>query len=118
RAAAPTTARSSAPVRRSSRSSSTTRSSTRRSPSNRTTGPSPGSSRRTAGCAGCRVRAPERDRDAALLQSSDQMARRPVDPEQSFPDLEQQVLERWRERDVFRESLRRREGAPPWVFYE
>ena len=46
------------------------------------------------------------------------MARRPVDPEQSFPDLEQQVLERWRERDVFRESLRRREGAPPWVFYE
>jgi len=46
------------------------------------------------------------------------MARRPVDPEQSFPDLEQQVLERWRERDIFRESLRRREGAPPWVFYE
>ena len=28
------------------------------------------------------------------------------------------MLERWRERDVFRESLRRREGAPPWVFYE
>src|SRR4051812_34280702 len=46
------------------------------------------------------------------------MARRPVDPEQSFPDLEQQVLERWRERDVFRESLRRRAGEPPWVFYE
>ena len=32
--------------------------------------------------------------------------------------LEEQVLERWRERDVFRESLRRREGAPPWVFWE
>jgi len=28
------------------------------------------------------------------------------------------VLERWRERDVFAESLRRREGAPPYVFYE
>ena len=28
------------------------------------------------------------------------------------------MLERWRERDVFRESLRRREGAEPWVFYE
>ena len=28
------------------------------------------------------------------------------------------MLERWRERDVFRESLRRREGAPPLVFYE
>jgi isoleucyl-tRNA synthetase len=46
------------------------------------------------------------------------MARRPVDPQQSFPDLEQQVLERWRERDVFAESLRRRDGAPPWVFWE
>jgi isoleucyl-tRNA synthetase len=46
------------------------------------------------------------------------MARRPVDPQQSFPALEQDVLERWRERDVFRESLRRREGAPPWVFWE
>ena len=46
------------------------------------------------------------------------MAQRPVDPQQSFPVLEEQVLERWRERDVFRESLRRREGAPPWVFWE
>ncbi len=46
------------------------------------------------------------------------MSRRPVDPNQSFPALEEQILERWRERDVFRESLRRREGAEPWVFYE
>jgi isoleucyl-tRNA synthetase len=46
------------------------------------------------------------------------MARRPVDPSQSFPALEEEVLERWRERDVFRESLRRREGAEPWVFWE
>jgi len=43
---------------------------------------------------------------------------RPVDPGQSFPALEEHVLERWRERDVFRESVRRREGAPPFVFYE
>ncbi len=42
----------------------------------------------------------------------------PVDPKQSFPDLEQQVLERWRERDVFGESMRRREGQTPYVFYE
>ena len=42
----------------------------------------------------------------------------PVDPAQSFPELEQRVLERWRERDVFRESMRRREGSPPFVFYE
>ncbi len=43
---------------------------------------------------------------------------RPVDPRQSFPALEVEVLERWRERDVFRTSLRNREGAEPWVFYE
>jgi isoleucyl-tRNA synthetase len=46
------------------------------------------------------------------------MARRPVDPQQSFPELEEQVLARWRERDVFHESVRRREGAEPWVFWE
>src|SRR3954465_1735870 len=43
---------------------------------------------------------------------------RQVDPAQSFPELEQRVLERWRERDVFKESLRRRAGAEPFVFYE
>ena len=42
----------------------------------------------------------------------------PVDPNQSFPALEERVLERWRERDVFHESVRRRAGAPPFVFYE
>ena len=36
----------------------------------------------------------------------------------SFPKLEEGVLERWRERDVFRESMRRREGGKPFVFYE
>jgi len=46
------------------------------------------------------------------------MARRPVDPSQSLPDLEQEVLARWRERDVFAESLRRRAGRRPFVFYE
>jgi len=42
----------------------------------------------------------------------------PVDPGQSFQTLEERVLARWRERDVFAESLRRRAGAPPFVFYE
>ncbi len=47
------------------------------------------------------------------------MARyRPVDSNQSFPALEDQVLERWKELDVFHETLRRREGAPLFVFYE
>jgi len=41
-----------------------------------------------------------------------------VDPSQSFPALEEQVLERWRERDIFGESVRRRAGAEPFVFYE
>jgi isoleucyl-tRNA synthetase len=45
-------------------------------------------------------------------------AHRPVDPHPSFPELEQRVLERWRERDVFAESLRRREGGPVWSFNE
>jgi isoleucyl-tRNA synthetase len=43
---------------------------------------------------------------------------RPVDPRISFPELEEQVLERWRERDVFAQSVRAREGSPQWVFYE
>jgi isoleucyl-tRNA synthetase len=43
---------------------------------------------------------------------------RPLPADVSFPALEQDVLARWRERDVFKESLRRREGAPPFVFYE
>src|SRR3954465_10542861 len=42
----------------------------------------------------------------------------PVDPAQSFPELEERVLERWRERDVFHESIRRRAGGKPFVFYE
>jgi isoleucyl-tRNA synthetase len=43
---------------------------------------------------------------------------RPLPASADFPRLEEQILERWRERDIFRESLRRREGAEPWVFYE
>jgi isoleucyl-tRNA synthetase len=43
---------------------------------------------------------------------------RPVDPRQSFPELEERVLERWRDRDVFHRSLAQREGAPVWSFYE
>jgi isoleucyl-tRNA synthetase len=43
---------------------------------------------------------------------------RPVDPRASFPELELQVLRRWREREIFRESVRRRQGASQWGFYE
>jgi isoleucyl-tRNA synthetase len=53
-----------------------------------------------------------------LPESSPVPGFRPVDPRQSFPDLEVEVLERWRERDVFRRSLEQRAGAPIWSFYE
>jgi isoleucyl-tRNA synthetase len=43
---------------------------------------------------------------------------RPVDSHPSFPALEETVLERWREREVFAESVRRRAGAPQWGFYD
>ncbi len=43
---------------------------------------------------------------------------RPVDPHVSFPELELDVLERWREREVFKQSIARRQGAPQWGFYE
>src|SRR5947208_13780354 len=46
------------------------------------------------------------------------LPRRRIDPRQDLPALEREVLERWRDRDVFAASLRAREGAPPWVFYE
>ncbi len=43
---------------------------------------------------------------------------RPVDTKQSFPELEERVLERWRERDVFQRSLAAREDGEIWSFYE
>src|ERR1700758_2055831 len=43
---------------------------------------------------------------------------RPVDPRASFPALEEQVLARWRERDVFQQSIARRAHAKAWGFYE
>ena len=44
----------------------------------------------------------------------------PFDPVPQFDlaALEARVLDEWRDGDVFAESLRRREGAPEWVFYE
>ena len=42
----------------------------------------------------------------------------PVDPRLDLVALEEQVLTRWRDQDVFAESLRRRANAPEWVFYE
>ncbi len=41
-----------------------------------------------------------------------------VDPKQSFPELEERILQRWRESEVFKRSLERRADAPVWSFYE
>jgi isoleucyl-tRNA synthetase len=43
---------------------------------------------------------------------------RPVDAGQSLPALEERILERWREQDIFHATLQRRSGAPLYVFYE
>ena len=42
----------------------------------------------------------------------------PVDPKQSFPELEERVLARWRDTDVFARSLANRADAEVWSFYE
>jgi isoleucyl-tRNA synthetase len=43
---------------------------------------------------------------------------RAVDAKQSFPELEERVLERWRQGDVFARSLANRDDAEVWSFYE
>jgi len=43
---------------------------------------------------------------------------KPVDPKQSFPELEAEILESWRADDLFAKQLELRGGAPIWSFYE
>jgi isoleucyl-tRNA synthetase len=57
-------------------------------------------------------------RPVSQSRSDPLIPRREVDPRRELPELELEVLERWRERDVFAESLRMRAGAKQWVFYE
>jgi len=42
----------------------------------------------------------------------------PVSTKLDFPESEQRILEFWREIRAFEEGLKRREGSPPYVFYE
>jgi isoleucyl-tRNA synthetase len=53
-----------------------------------------------------------------LAESGIVSAFRPVDPKQSFPELEERILARWRDGDVFHRSLASRESAETWSFYE
>ncbi|HEY7874373.1 MAG TPA: class I tRNA ligase family protein, partial [Actinomycetota bacterium] len=41
-----------------------------------------------------------------------------VDPQVSFPEMEEAVMRSWAENDVFARQLSQREGAREWVFYE
>ncbi|HLE81254.1 MAG TPA: class I tRNA ligase family protein, partial [Dehalococcoidia bacterium] len=43
---------------------------------------------------------------------------RPVDSKVSFPQMEERVLQLWKQRDVFRKSIEQREGAPQFILYE
>ena len=43
---------------------------------------------------------------------------RPVSAELDFVAIEETELARWRTNDVFNRSMRQREGAEPWIFYE
>jgi isoleucyl-tRNA synthetase len=42
----------------------------------------------------------------------------PVDNDKTFPQRELEVLQFWKDRDIYHQSLAAREGAPPFVFYE
>ena len=43
---------------------------------------------------------------------------RPVDPKQSFPEMEERIASEWKESRVFERSLEQRDGAEVWSFYE
>jgi isoleucyl-tRNA synthetase len=50
--------------------------------------------------------------------ASTQSPFRRVDAQARFPELEQEIIELWRELDAFPESNRRRQGGKPFVFYD
>lgn len=41
-----------------------------------------------------------------------------INPRTPFPELEEKVLQSWREDEVFHKSLEARQGAPEFIFYE
>ncbi|MBO7093835.1 MAG: class I tRNA ligase family protein, partial [Spirochaetia bacterium] len=42
----------------------------------------------------------------------------PVDPKVDFPKMEEGVLKFWEENDIFKKSMKQREGASEYVFYD
>src|SRR5687768_11014893 len=53
-----------------------------------------------------------------MTPSAPSQSYQPVDPRQSFPALEESVLERWRQGQTFKRQLELRADAPLWSFYE
>jgi len=43
---------------------------------------------------------------------------KPVPPRVNFPALEENILEFWKENEIFMRSVEHREDGKPWVFYE
>jgi isoleucyl-tRNA synthetase len=43
---------------------------------------------------------------------------RPMPPQVNLPELEHEVLARWRDREIFARSLAQTGGGPRWTFYE
>src|SRR3954469_6647347 len=58
---------------------------------------------------------PEQENTVGIVST---MPFQPVDRELDLTALDARVLRRWAVDDTFAESLRRREDAPEWVFYE
>ncbi|MBU0766260.1 class I tRNA ligase family protein [Patescibacteria group bacterium] len=42
----------------------------------------------------------------------------PVSPKQSLPDLEEGILQYWKEEDIFKRSIKQRDGAENFSFYD
>ena len=46
------------------------------------------------------------------------MGFKPVSPKVDFAEMEEKILQQWKERDVFHKTLETRKGKPRFVFYE
>jgi isoleucyl-tRNA synthetase len=54
----------------------------------------------------------------AATDSAHTGAYRPMPPQVNLPELEHEVLARWRDREIFARSLAQTGGGPRWTFYE
>jgi isoleucyl-tRNA synthetase len=41
-----------------------------------------------------------------------------VNPKQSFPELEKEVMKFWKENDTFKKSIENRNDSPEYTFYD